>query len=224
MSKKGIFLDFYGTVVEEDDKYIHQICDTVSSSSLIKASASDVGYFWWKEFMSMFTNSYNENFSKQRMLQIQSLENTINYFQADSDAAKLCSILFEHSHNAMMYSDSVEFLRTVSLPVIILSNIDRQDILLAIEKNGINVKDIITSEDVKSYKPRPEMFTLSLKKHKFNTEDVIHIGDSWSADIVGANNVGIDSIWINRKMKEFKSDIQPLGICNNLVEALVHIQ
>ena len=55
------------------------------------------------------------------------------------------------------------FCRTVELPVVVVSNIDRQDIQAAIDLHGLAFETVITSEDVRSYKPRPELFVAGLQ-------------------------------------------------------------
>ncbi|NIP30990.1 MAG: HAD family hydrolase, partial [Candidatus Dadabacteria bacterium] len=47
----------------------------------------------------------------------------------------------------------------------------------------------------------------------------IHVGDNFSADIVGSFNMGIDSIWINRKDEELNHDfVSPNYIISKLPE------
>jgi 2-haloacid dehalogenase/putative hydrolase of the HAD superfamily len=87
------------------------------------------------------------------------------------------------------------------LPVCIVSNIDRNDILRAIKHHGMNFENVVTSEDAKSYKPQPEIFLMALDKMGVQPSQVLHIGDSLSSDVAGAYNLGIDSFWLNRKRK-----------------------
>ena len=223
MAIKAIFLDFYGTVVEEDDKYITQICSIVANNSKMEVTSKDVGYFWWKEFLSMYTNSYGDDFQTQRTLQVVSLQKTISHFNSSGDAEELCSILFSYAQNPLIFEDSIMFFEKVALPIIILSNIDRQDILPAVERHKVKVKEVLTSEDSKSYKPRSEMFIHALEKVGLLPEEVIHIGDSWSCDVIGAKNAGIKSIWINRMNKTAGKDVEPFATCNSLLSVLEHI-
>lgn len=60
MSIKAIFLDFYGTLVHEDDDIIPLICKEIQENSMEECEVSDIGRYWWKMFSSMFKNSYGE--------------------------------------------------------------------------------------------------------------------------------------------------------------------
>ena len=72
-----------------------------------------------------------------------------------------------------------------------------------IQKLKINnyCKTIITSEEAGRDKPHPFIFMLALQKLKKSANEVCMIGDSFKKDILGANNLGISSIWFNHKKK-----------------------
>lgn len=59
----------------------------------------------------------------------------------------------------------------------------------------------MTSEDCRSYKPRPEMFRRALGMLGCQASEVLHIGDSWSNGVVGAQQLGIAAAWVNRSGK-----------------------
>ena len=56
---------------------------------------------------------------------------------------------------------------------------------------------VITSETSQSMKPQKEIFEYALKKTKGNIEECIMIGDNPNADIKGALNAGMDTIFVN---------------------------
>lgn len=47
-------------------------------------------------------------------------------------------------------------------------------------------------------KPDPRVFRFALKRAGRNPADSIYVGDSWEADYVGATEVGMSAIWLNR--------------------------
>ena len=48
-------------------------------------------------------------------------------------------------------------------------------------------------------KPQKSIFNKALNLASVDAHEAIHVGDSVSADIIGANNSGIKSVWINPK-------------------------
>jgi len=197
---KAIFIDFYGTVVFEDGENVAKISNRIFETGKAE-SPSQVDSYWWNVFKTLFENSYGENFQTQRELETQSLIDTIKHFDSSEDGIKLSNEMFEYWVKPPIFEESKQFFRECPVPVYIVSNIDRADILEAIEYHGLNPKDVFTSEDAKSYKPRKELFELALKSAGLSADEVVHIGDSLSSDIRGAAAVGIDAIWINRSGK-----------------------
>lgn len=59
----------------------------------------------------------------------------------------------------------------------------------------------VTSEENGKEKPHPCMFVTGLQKLNLEAEDVCMIGDSFKKDILGATNLGIQSIWLNYENK-----------------------
>jgi putative hydrolase of the HAD superfamily len=72
-----------------------------------------------------------------------------------------------------------------------------------IEKLGLSdyIDFLVTSEEVGVEKPHPYMFTRAMQKLECSASEALMIGDSWNKDIVGANAMGIQSIWINHKQE-----------------------
>ncbi len=70
-----------------------------------------------------------------------------------------------------------------------------------IQKLGLAVYTdyIVSSEEVGVEKPHPYMFARALQKLESDPSEALMIGDNWAKDIIGANALGIHSIWINHK-------------------------
>lgn len=51
-------------------------------------------------------------------------------------------------------------------------------------------------------------------------DEVLHVGDSLSSDVIGAQNIGIKVAWINRKNKDLPQKYSPDFIINSLSDLL----
>lgn len=212
---KAVFIDFYGTIVHEDEKVIQKISQEIFDTGIAK-SLSEIDSYWWKAFQTAFISSYGDTFETQRQLEYQSLNETVQHFHSTADAKLLSNLMFEHWVKPPIFEESKQFFEICSVPVYIVSNIDRADILKAIAFHGLTPAEVFTSEDAKSYKPRKELFEFALNNTGLSANQIIHIGDSLSSDIKGASSVGINAIWINRNGKDI-----PEGV--NAVENLLQI-
>lgn len=86
-----------------------------------------------------------------------------------------------------------------------LSNVDRKSFsqTLAGPLKGVDFFKIYTAQDIGSYKPDLRNFEYLLKKVKedagVDQEDILHVAQSLFHDHVPAKQVGLSSVWINRK-------------------------
>ena len=211
---KAIFIDFYGTVVYEDGEVIEKVEQEIFDTGNA-VTKSEIGSYWWKEFQTAFHNAYGDRFETQRKLEFDSLEKTIHHFSSTADAEALSNLMFEYWVKPPVFEESKQFFDRCPVPVYVVSNIDRADVLQAIEYHGLKPAGVFTSEDAKSYKPRRELFEYALKCTGLSAEEVVHIGDSLSSDISGAASVGINAIWVNRNNREVPEDVISV---NNLLE------
>jgi putative hydrolase of the HAD superfamily len=84
----------------------------------------------------------------------------------------------------------------------LISNaIDAQDVRTLIDKGNFAPYFEITliSAEVGLRKPHPGIFQIALDHFKVRPEEAVMVGDTLGADILGANNLGIASVWINRR-------------------------
>lgn len=218
MTFKALFLDFYGTVVHEDDEIIQTICTEIKDSAAEACTNKEIGHYWWETFSSLFVNSYGNSFDTQRNLVTISLNKTIQHFKSSCVADELVQKQFEHWQKPQIFEDSIAFFRSCELPIYIISNIDTSDVIAAIDHHQLKVSGVITSEDVRSYKPRSEIFIEALKAFKLESSEVLHIGDSLINDVVGAQNVNIRAAWINRMNKNIPDHIKPDYMIKSLTE------
>jgi putative hydrolase of the HAD superfamily len=56
---------------------------------------------------------------------------------------------------------------------------------------------LVVSEEAGMSKPDPRIFQIALDRLECRPADVVMVGDSWSADVVGARAAGIRAIWFN---------------------------
>lgn len=84
---------------------------------------------------------------------------------------------------------------------------------------GPYIGECFVSESVGYTKPHKEYFEYVFDNlNEFDHESAIVIGDSLTSDIKGANNAGIDSIWLNFGEHKNNSDIKPTYEVNSLDE------
>lgn len=75
------------------------------------------------------------------------------------------------------------------------------------------------SEDIGISKPQKEFFNYCFEYlNNPEKDDVILIGDSISADIIGGNNYNVKTIWFNKNNEKCLDDVKPTYIVKTLSE------
>lgn len=217
---KAVLLDFYGTLVHEDDKNVTEISERIARSAGAETTASEVGDYWWQRLSAMFRTCHGDGFVKQRTMNEISLLETIEHFNSSVRMDELSDILYEYWVRPPLFDETRAFLDALTVPTCVVSNIDRSDIESAIQYNRLSFAHVITSEDARSYKPRTELFEMALGQLGLEPNDVLHVGDSLSSDVVGAKNAGIPVAWINRKSKKLSPQYAPEHVVTGLRELI----
>src|SRR6266542_3998268 len=59
---RGVLLDFYGTVVHEDDEVVAAVCAEIHAGVARpgEVSVKEIGTYWWRSFPAMCTNAQGE--------------------------------------------------------------------------------------------------------------------------------------------------------------------
>lgn len=88
----------------------------------------------------------------------------------------------------------------------ILSNIDGS--LFEETRLELNTRfdRVITSEEVKSYKPAPVHFREAQEQFECNPLQWLHVAQSIHHDIRPAKSLGIQTVWVNRYAEEVRTD------------------
>jgi HAD superfamily hydrolase (TIGR01509 family) len=83
----------------------------------------------------------------------------------------------------------------------VLSNFDHGPAVEA-ALAGFGIRDrfdvVVVSADVGWRKPHPEIFRETLRRMGMGPDQAVFVGDTPEADVLGAQGVGMDVIWINR--------------------------
>jgi 2-haloacid dehalogenase len=98
------------------------------------------------------------------------------------------------------YPDTVEALYRLKrrFKLVILSNIDDDLFTSSARLLEIHFDEVITAEQVKSYKPGHAHFQEMLKRCKTVPDRVLHVGQSLYHDVIPAKSLGFNTVWIHR--------------------------
>lgn len=113
-----------------------------------------------------------------------------------------------------VFDDTLEFLDAVAhLKIAVVTNVESQVQARKLASAGIagRLPIVLGADLVARPKPGPELFELAFDRLDVAPSAAVHIGDDWDADVVGAQGVGIQAVWLDRD--DFGADRQlPDGV------------
>lgn len=211
---QGLFIDFYGTLARQNGKISQQVVlDVCARSGGARPEA--VYQYWWDCFCNYLQRANVGPFEKQLPLARQAFQDALAHFQVDLDTEELCQRMVTQWSHPDPYPETGAFLQQLhqlQLPYYIVTNGDSCFLELAFKDLGVKPLGVISSERASAYKPDSRIFTCALQQSGWQASQVVHIGDSWQNDVLAAQKVGIQALWLNRK---------PHGQIDNQVPASV---
>lgn len=129
----------------------------------------------------------------------------VGVFQEFSDFPKFFDHLYQEFATAepwVVYPDVIPTLtkwRNCGIELGVLSNFDSRlyPVLEVLDLGGF-FSTVTISTEVGAAKPDPKIFAVALEKYDFQPGEVLHIGDSLTADYEGAKSAGIAGVLVER--------------------------
>ncbi|MCX6212283.1 MAG: YjjG family noncanonical pyrimidine nucleotidase [Bacteroidetes bacterium] len=165
----------------------------------------DVFYSQYSVHNHRLWDRYTKGFIKQEELRWKRIYlSLLDYKIADEDLSKKMSHdyldILPNKKNLFPYTiEILDYLKNKNYKMHLITNGFESVQFKKIKNSNLSAYfiEVITSEASNSLKPNKEIFDYALKTAKAKTETSIMIGDNESADIQGAINAGMDSIFVN---------------------------
>ena len=119
------------------------------------------------------------------------------------------------------FQDAGGFLKrlaTVGIPMAILSNVTRASLGVSVRKLGASFDQLVTAEDVRSYKPDHDHWRELYRTRQIEPKQQLHIAGSIAHDIRPATELGATTVWVRRAHEPMPDDVTPDLIVQSLAE------
>ena len=159
-----------------------------------------------KKLIYQFDISLNEDFSLEKLLEIYYME----VYSERKLYPEVVSVL--------------NSLQSIGVRMGVVSNTTNPRFMKENEMKAAGLEPFfdfaIYSSDTPYRKPHPSIFQLAIESLKLKPEEILFVGDNIRLDIVGAQNVGMKSAWINRERKTNSIDGEPDYELHSLIDLL----
>jgi len=212
---KAVFFDFGGTLMDnESDKIAHfHMMKTIKKNYQLPVTEKQLVSLYESQLFNhdMTIKGRSENdgfqFKKLHLYSENAFKSLLENFNIEISSSDIDWFNEIYLHNHLKYVQLVEgaldaifLVKEKGYHCGVISDIDNDYQLRQFQALNLDnaFHSITTSEEVRTYKPNPDIFKIALDKANCRGTESLMIGDSYSKDIVGGKNMDMATIWINR--------------------------
>lgn len=191
---RGLTLDGYGALLRGGPRQVPAALERLVGEQGRLEHESIQGV-WESTLRGLFDS---DPFIAFREVYRKAFEGLFERFGISSPVDECIDETFDEYRHAKAYPEVASVLRELESDVAmaVVSNMDTRLLLEALDRNGLSFTFVITSEEEQRYKPSASIFERALRYLGLPAENVLHVGDSYVEDFVGASSAGMGSILI----------------------------
>ncbi len=213
---KAVFLDYTGTLMQEESEYAMQMAMMIAQNSSIKDMKTVFGT-WWTIIKELESKSYLKSYKTEDEILCEAVKILQAEYGLKARLEDMRTLAHKFWSKAPAFDDVKPFFTQCKYPIYIITNNGIEYVSVFLEDNRLQCAGIICGDMVKAYKPHKELFEKALQVSGCSADEVIHIGDSVSSDVMGALSVGIKPYLLNRKKEPVTGSFD---VISSLLEAL----
>lgn len=194
----GVFMDMYGTITTGDRAAVEGVCAALVRDAGLACTPGELAITWGNQFFHRMETASHDGFRTLLDLETGTLVETLAALNVTLDPTDYIARLSAYWCAPPLQPEVGEVLGDFPVPICVVSNADRADVDAVLKLHALPVAHVVTSEDVRAYKPDPHIFEVALAQTGWQRDRVLHVGDSLHSDVGGAQAVGIQTAWINR--------------------------
>jgi len=178
----------------------------------------------YKEINKRYWNLYRQNLVTKEQVREGRFRDTLNFFNienynelSDELSHQYVTLgptktnLFPHAHQVLAQLNKEYEMHIITNGFVEVQHVKLQNSDL---KKYFDV--IVCSEETGKKKPHKDVFNLALQKAGTIPEESVMIGDSYEADIIGAQRSGMKAIWFNPNNEIAKKPVPEINCLSEL--------
>jgi len=207
---KAVAFDCYGTLIDFGDAHFVDVMGVVAMQNALQIEGKALFDRWLAASKEVWrqrgrdpdqpTAGPEPRFGTYTEIWAEMFDRAFAEMEAKGDAAGAHDLLVERLSQAPPYAEVREVIEALRphYRLCVLSNADDAWLHASLGKAGLRFELVVSSESAKSYKPRTKIFHDTAALLGLPPEQVLYVGDSPAADVLGAKHAGMPVAWLNR--------------------------
>lgn len=194
---KAVFIDYMGTIVDEHSPEMAEIIHRICKNSNIH-DPKQVQRFILDIRRRYEADSCLDTYLTQDEIVDRLISDMAGQIGLTDEPSALRGLIRSHWVNASVFPDACTFFDQCPVPIYIITNIGYPYMEQALRRNGLKAAGVVSADAARAYKPHREIFNEALRISYCIPGEVVHIGDSYDTDVVGAQSAGIRPVLLLR--------------------------
>jgi 2-haloalkanoic acid dehalogenase type II len=203
-----VFFDAMGTLITLKPWVTAMINEFAGASMKYNIKFEEISKTWnseWRKVNQDVRNDGSKRFRTVRQLFVEAFTATGKRMGVELPkdyVLESVERVYNHvNRNTEPFPDvprTIETLKSEGYEIGVISDADGDDLTLQLESARIleYFDTVTTSSEAMSYKPNSRIFEIALNKMKCRSIQACHVGDTQEFDVVGANNMGLNSVLV----------------------------
>ena len=194
---KAVFIDYMGTTVEERSQEMAEIVRRICKNSSLH-DPKRIQRFILETRCRYEADSYLDAYLTEDEIVGHLIADMAEQIGLTEEASVLFNLIHSHWVNAPVFPDARSFFDQCPVPIYIITNNGLPYMERALSRSGLKAASVVSADSVRAYKPHREIFDEALRLSGCMPDEVVHIGDSYDTDVVGARSAGISPVLLLR--------------------------
>ena len=203
---KAVFVDYMGTTVDEHSPEMAEIIRRICKNSSLH-DPRQVQRFILDTRRRYEADSYLDTYLTEDEIVTRLILDMEAQIKLRDDPATLRDLIHSHWVNAPVFPDAQTFFDRCPIPIYMITNNGLPYMEQALRHNGLKAAGVVSADTARAYKPHREIFDEALRVSGCTPGEVIHIGDSYETDVVGARGAGIRPVLLLRGHSRRHDDV-----------------
>ena len=214
---KAVFIDYMGTTVDEHSSEMAEIVRRICKNSNIH-DPKQVQRFILDNRRQYEADSCLDAYLTQDEIVDRLISDMVEQIGLTDEPTALRGLIRSHWVNAPVFADARIFFERCPVPIYIITNIGLPYMEQALRRNELKAAGVISADAARAYKPHREIFDEALRISGCTSDKVVHIGDSYDTDVVGARGVGIRPVLLLRGRARQHDDVDTVDSLEQALE------